>query len=287
MDSSGGVSDSQNPVMAADHVRAMLAALLAEIVENEPGTRLGKDPECLLRMRVATRRARSALRVAGTLVEEKWSTELRAELSWLGDVLGGVRDLDVLSAHLRSESETLEPADAAALRPVFSSLSAERKKARATLTRALNGQRYASLLARLKEAATSPPLGNNRVALDARAAKEFDKLAKAMKHLGAEPTDEELHRARIRGKRARYAAEVAPRSPKSFIEKAKAFQDAVGVHQDAVVAEEKLRVLAHGDGAAFAAGRLVERERARKRLARLELPRAWSRLHRAGKRTWR
>jgi hypothetical protein len=54
-----------------------------------------------------------------------------------------------------------------------------------------------------------------------------------------------------------------------------------------VVAEEKLRVLAHGDGAAFAAGRLVERERERKRLARLELPRAWSRLHRAGKRIWR
>ena len=113
-----------------------------------------------------------------------------------------------------------------------------------------------------------------------------------MKRLGSEPTDEELHRARIRGKRARYAAElaagVASRSPESFIKKAKAFQDIAGAHQDAVVAEEKLRVLAAcGDGTAFAAGRLVERERERKRLARLELPRAWSRLHRAGKRTWR
>jgi len=280
-----------NHVKVTNHLRATLAAQLAEIVENEPGTRLGKDPECLHQMRVATRRARSVLRVAGPLFEEKWSASLRAELSWLGGVLGGVRDLDVLTAHLRSECETLEPAEADALRPVFSGLSAERKKARAALTRALNGKRYASLLARLEEAATSPLLGENGVALDARAAKEFDKLTKSMKRLGSEPTDEELHRARISGKRARYAAElaaeVAPRSPESFIEKAKDFQDVVGVHQDAVVAEEKLRVLAHGDGAAFAAGRLAERERERKRRARLELPRAWDRLRRAGKRTWR
>jgi CHAD domain-containing protein len=280
-----------NHVKATNHVRATLAAQLAEIVENEPGTRLGKDPECLHQMRVATRRARSALRVAGPLFDETWSTELRTELSWLGDVLGGVRDLDVVTAHLRSESETLEPAEAAALEPVFSGLSAERRRARAALTRALNGKRYASLLARLEEAATSPPHGTNGAALEARAAKEFDKLAKSMKRLGSEPTDEELHHARIRGKRARYAAELAAplaaRSPKSFIEKAKAFQDVVGTHQDAVVAEEKLRVLASGDGAAFAAGRLFERERERKRLARVELPRVWSRLQRAGKRTWR
>src|SRR4026209_371499 len=106
-----------NHVKAADHVRASLAAQLAEIVENEPGTRLGKDPACLHRMRVATRRARSALRVAGPLFEEKWSAELRAELSWLGDVLGRVRDLDVLSAHPRSASATLDTADAAAFPP--------------------------------------------------------------------------------------------------------------------------------------------------------------------------
>jgi CHAD domain-containing protein len=268
-----------------------MAAQLAEIVANEPGTRLGKDPECLHRMRVATRRARSTLRVAGPLFDETWSADLRTELSWLGDVLGGVRDLDVLSAHLRSESETLEPAEASTLRPVFSSLSAERRKARASLTRALNGKRYASLLARLEEAATTPPNGSSGVELDARAAKEFDKLVKLMKKLGSEPADEELHRARIRGKRARYAAELAApvsaRSPKSFIKKAKEFQDVVGAHQDAVVAEEKLRALAASDGTAFAAGRLVERERERKRLARLELPRAWSRLHRAGKKVWR
>jgi CHAD domain-containing protein len=278
-------------VKAPGHVRAALAAQLAEIVANEPGTRLGKDPECLHRMRVATRRARSTLRVAGPLFDEAWSADLRVELSWLGDVLGGVRDLDVLSAHLRSESQTLEPAEAATLQPVFSRLSAERSKARASLTRALNGKRYASLLARLEEAATSPPHGTSGVELESRAATEFGKLVESMKSLGSEPTDEELHRARIRGKRARYAAELAAplaaRSPKSFIKKAKEFQDVVGAHQDAVVAEEKLRVLAASDGPAFAAGRLVERERERKRLARLELPGAWSRLHRAGKKVWR
>ena len=223
-----------------DHVQATLAAQLADIVENEPGTRLGKDPECLHRMRVATRRARSALRVAGPLFEDKWSASLRAELSWLGESWWcprprrsqrppSFRMRDARGGRSRCFATRL-------LRP----LGRAQEGARA-LTRALNGKRYASLLARLEEAATSPPLGENGVALDARAAKEFDKLTKSMKRLGSEPTDEELHHARIRGKRARaaeLAAEVAPRPPESFIEKAKAFQDVVGVHQDAVVAEE-------------------------------------------------
>src|SRR4026208_864567 len=117
-----------NHVKAVDHVQATLAAQLAEIVENEPGTRLGKDPDCLHRMRVATRGARSALRVAGPLFEDKWSASLRGELSWLGNVLGSVRDLDVLIAHLRSECETLEPAAAAALPPLFSGPSPQRNQ---------------------------------------------------------------------------------------------------------------------------------------------------------------
>ena len=71
-------------------LRRNLAVLLA----REPGTRLGEDIEELHDMRVATRRLRAAIDFFGEVLPVRART-LRAELSWLADVLGGVRDLDV------------------------------------------------------------------------------------------------------------------------------------------------------------------------------------------------
>jgi CHAD domain-containing protein len=271
----------------------MLAAQRLELVENEEGTRAGKDPECLHRMRVATRRARAALRVTRGVFEPEGVESLREELHWLGGVLGTVRDLDVLTAHLKAESEALEPAERTALKPFFGRLAAERRKARSALTRALNGKRYAKLLDDLEAAVAAALAVNGHVKLDSLAGKQFGKLVKSMRGLGSDPSNDELHRARKLGKRARYAAELAaPISADKtakFVKRAKAFQDVTGEHQDAAVAEDKLRELtADADAAgAFAAGRLVERERERRSVARSKMPRAWKDLERAGLQTWR
>ena len=98
---------------------------------------------------------------------------------------------------------------------------------------------------------------------------------------------------RIRGKRARYAAELAEgtvgKPAARFVLDAKRLQDVVGAHQDAVVAEERVRSLldrAEGARAQFAAGRIVERERGRRRAARAAFPAAWARLEKSGKRAW-
>jgi CHAD domain-containing protein len=99
---------------------------------------------------------------------------------------------------------------------------------------------------------------------------------------------------RIRGKRARYAAELAAGSvgkpARRFVRKAKRFQDVVGEHQDAVVAEERIRALlgrAGGEQTHLAAGRLIERERTRRREARAAFPKAWAKLEKAGRAAWR
>jgi CHAD domain-containing protein len=278
---------------AVDLIRAMLAAQLLEIVENEPGTRLGREPEHLHRMRVATRRARATLRTARPVLEQDWTESLRDELAWLGAALGAVRDLDVLSAHLRAESETLEPTERAALKKVFDRLAVERRNARARLMRTLDGKRYEKLVVQLEDAATGPPVRDEGVALEDLAAKEFERLAKSIRTLKRDATDDEVHAARMQGKRARYAAElVAPLRPKAtarYLKQAKAFQDVIGEHQDAVVAEEKLRALTTDlDGAAsFAAGRLAERQRERRRDARSRLQRTWEKLESAGRQIWR
>jgi CHAD domain-containing protein len=122
------------------------------------------------------------------------------------------------------------------------------------------------------------------------ARKEFRRLAKTVDRLGKHPSDAAMHKLRIRLKRARYAAELASphgATERRFVDDAKSLQDLLGEYQDAIVAEEHLRASAVVDeptATAFAAGRVAERQVARRLQARGQLPRAWKRLRRSGAR---
>ena len=93
----------------------------------------------------------------------------------------------------------------------------------------------------------------------------------------ASSSDPELHEVRLAAKRARYAAELATRAvgrdAKKLARRAADLQGLLGDHQDTVVAEERLLEIGpHGSpAAAFVAGRLLERERARRGDARAKL----------------
>jgi CHAD domain-containing protein len=274
---------------AAEHLAVMIGAQLAAMLAHDPGTRLGSHPEDLHQMRVATRRLRALLRAARPMLATEWVEPLRAELAWLGDLLGPVRDLDVLLGHLRNQAALLAPAERRAFARLLRRLDAERVQARAAMLDALRSERYLCLLERLEDGGRAPRVVAPETSLHAIAGLEFRKLRKAMAALGEEPTDAELHAIRIRGKRARYAAELAETAvgkPASrFIRKARLFQDVLGEHQDAVVAEERLRRLVTEDGgrqAAFAAGRLVERQHARREAARAALPGIWKKVEKRG-----
>jgi CHAD domain-containing protein len=263
------------------------------VLAHDPGTRLGEDPEDLHQLRVATRRLRAFLRAGRPLLDAEWAEALRAELAWLGGALGPVRDLDVLVEHLHSDATTLPPAEQKALEGLFAALDAERERDREAMIEAIRSERYLRLLDALESAAGAPMLVASDVTLAAVAAAEFRKLEKAVKALPPDPTDDELHGVRIRGKRARYAAELATpvvgKPALRFVERAKAFQDLVGAHQDAVVAEARIREVlgrARGARAGFAGGRLVERQRARRAAARASFPDAWAALRKAGRKAW-
>jgi CHAD domain-containing protein len=278
---------------ALEHVRASIALNAGELISHDPGTRLGEDPEDLHQARVATRRLRAVLRAASPLLDPAWTDSVRAELAWLGGALGPVRDLDVLLARLREEIGDLEPAERRAAARFPALLEEERATAREAMLEAMSTPRYGELLAALEAAAVAPRGRPADVTLRDIAAGEFRKLRKAVRRLPADPTDDELHAVRIRGKRARYAAELAERTvgkpAARFVLDAKRLQDVIGAHQDAVVAEERVRSLldrAGGAQAQFAAGRIVERERERRREARAEFPDAWARLEKSGKRAW-
>ena len=162
-----------------------------------------------------------------------------------------------------------------------SALRTERSCSRARLLAALRSDQYLSLLDDTVRTIETLEPGRAGTALDEPADKAFRKLRKAVHALPEEPADEELHKARKVGKRARYAAELAGRA--KFVKRAKQVQDVLGEHQDAVVAAERLRELAAeaGPGQALAAGRLIEREEKRRADTRAAWPKAWKKLRKA------
>jgi CHAD domain-containing protein len=267
-----------------DELQVALRAYAGEVVDREPGVRLGADPEEVHKQRVATRRLRSLLRSTRSQVEDRERAEwLRDELRWLGDLLGEVRDRDVLIAYLLEQLRTIE--EAAAFGAVLELLDAEREEARTELLAALDSSRYRKLLDEL----VRPPALREEERLETAARAEYRRLRKTAKRLGAEPSDDELHRVRIKAKRARYAAEALG-GESAFVRRAKDVQDVLGEQQDAAVAEERIRELVaqvRGTGrTALAAGRLIERQRERRASARAVWPKAWKRLRRAGDDAW-
>jgi CHAD domain-containing protein len=273
---------TKRPADPFEALRALLRNQLGEILRHDPGTRVGGDPESLHDMRVAVRRSRALLRAGRPLIADD-TQALSTELKWLGQMLGAVRDLDVLLDHLRAEGAALGGNDAKAAVRLLRHLSRERKRARDTLLRALSSSRYLELLDRFEAMLDELTPTGADVTLDALARRQLKKVRKAVAALPEDPRDEELHAIRKLGKRARYAAELA--RSRDVAQRSKKLQDVLGVHQDSTVAEARLRALAATAPAdeALAAGRLIEREHVRQAETRAAWPRAWRKLDRAAR----
>lgn len=278
---------------AVEHLRAFLRTQLTEIERHDPAVRVGSDPEDLHKLRVAVRRSRAALREARTLIGEEQGRTLRDELRWFGRQLGPARDLDVLLARLRTEVAELDGPDAVPAGKIVAQLESEREAAQATVLETLESPRYAELLATFEQIVSAPPVATSDVSLKLVARREFRKLERRVERLGAAPSNDALHRTRIQAKRLRYATELSSqllgKDGERVVSAAKKFQDVVGAHQDAVVAEDKIRTAARRGravGAGLAAGRLIERERARRIEARAGLPGAWKQLRRRARSVW-
>jgi CHAD domain-containing protein len=251
--------------MSGGTAAELLAEQLTELETRQP---LSDDPEELHKARVATRRSRAIIKAMRPIWGDGMEA-VREELRWLGRLLGAVRDLDVLIAHIHDQQQSLD-GDGPAAGAIVAAFEHERLAARADLAEALDSTRYRGLLVAFEAALAGLPDHDDD--LRPVADKALRKLRKAAKELSDDPTDEELHAVRIRAKKARYTAELAGgKRRERRVERLKELQDVVGEHQDAVVAEERLRSVA-SDNTAVAAGRLIERERERKAARRAAYP---------------
>jgi len=232
-----------------DLVRHATARSVAQIVRHDPGARLGDDPEDVHKLRVAARRLRSDLHSFKVLLDPARVDPVRAELRWLGGVVGAVRDTDVLTARLSDNMSALHEREERDVQRITQLLEEEARAARAAMLAALRDARYINLLDTLVALAAEPPFVPTRKLTPRRSRKIASRIVQkpwrrvvdAVNALGDDPADAQLHEVRILAKRSRYAAEAAaPLLGPTAVRFASAvaeLQTVLGDHQDTVVAE--------------------------------------------------
>ncbi|MFD9504075.1 CHAD domain-containing protein [Streptomyces sp. NPDC060035] len=289
-----------SPHDAGGHVLAYVHRQITAVIELDPAVR--RDlPDSVHRMRVATRRLRSAFRTYRKILDRAVTDPLRDELKWLAAELGVDRDQEVLDERLRSRVAGLP--DILVLGPVSARLQLSRVAgstgARRRVVSALDGDRYLALLESLDALLADPPLRpdaarNPGDVLPRAVLKDYERLATRIGHALEQPPghdrDLAMHEARKAAKRVRYAGEAARpalgKPAKKFAKKMKAVQSVLGDHQDSVVARDALRTLAsqaHGAGeSAFTWGLLYGQEEAAAADRERELPEVWARASEPG-----
>jgi CHAD domain-containing protein len=250
-------------------IQSAFASSVARLLLQLPAARLGTDPEGVHQARVASRRMRSDLKTFEPLLDSEWSTGLEAELEWLIDELGAVRDADILGAKLRDVIARHPEIDPDAARAVLQQVRLERRRDRRRLLRHLVDQRAMVLFDHLVAASVDPAMARraDRPARDVMpklVRKRWRRLDRAIGRLDRHPAPAELHAVRILAKRVRYATEaVAPavgKQARRFAKDAARIQDALGELNDAAVAGAWLTEVGERlDGpAAFAAGQMAQ-----------------------------
>ncbi|QNP72737.1 CHAD domain-containing protein [Streptomyces roseirectus] len=282
---------------AAHHVLAYLSAQRDAIVALDPAVRQDEF-DSVHRMRVATRRARSAFRSFGKVLDRAVTDPIGEELKWLAGELGVDRDQEVLAERITGGLEKLPRH--LVVGPVRTRLRtwshARRGGSRRRLIAVLDGRRYLALLDTLDALIAGPPLlkaasGEPEKVIAAAVRKDFARVAALIEEALAQPSsgperDFALHEARKKAKRTRYSAEAAQSAlgdpATAMVKVARSLQNLLGDHQDSVMAREALREIAgqaHAAGeSGFTYGLLYGREERRSADDEAELPGLWERV---------
>ena len=243
-------SDTPAPVALAN----MLARFAAVIVENVPGTIAAIDTEFLHDLRVAVRRSRSILKLAGDVLPANMAERFQPGFKWLGDLTTPVRDLDVYLLELDNMAARLTSADPRDLDPFRSFLVRHRGAERRRLVRGLRSARFEQLMSdwrtELAQVAADGDGGPTIAALARqRIERAFRKVVRRGKLVAADSPSEQVHELRKRCKELRYLLEVfravcADAAYRPVIKELKALQETLGDFQDGEVQREAVREFA-------------------------------------------
>jgi CHAD domain-containing protein len=203
-------------VRADESVKTILRHLLTAIRANEEGIRRQIDSECLHDFRVAVRRTRSALTQIKGIYPWEIVDRFKAEFSWLGQITGRARDLDVYQLKMREYRAALPEHMGSDLGPLQDFLDRHQQIEYRELGLLLDTERYGLLLRDWQKfldlpipsetdlpEATTPilELASRRIW------KSYRRVLKKGNAITPDTPPEALHRLRIECKKLRYLLE--------------------------------------------------------------------------------
>lgn len=233
------------------------------------------DTSSVHKLRIPTRRLRSALTTYRNLLDAEVVSHLRGELKWLAGVLGKERDGQIMHQRLNHmiAGEPTELIPGPVSQRIDEQLGADLYAAQIKTREALGDDRYFRLLDALDALLADPPLTDlasdpaHRIIPDL-IRKDWKRLRKAvnaaMRTPGGVAHETAMHDVRKSAKRLRYAAESAAsvrgKRVVRLARSARRLQRILGDHQDSVVARGllcRLGIEAHTRGEnGFGYGRL-------------------------------
>ena len=272
-DYSSQVDVALTPAMPARAAVAAVLLRLLDIIEaNVDGAVRDIDTEFLHDLRIAVRRTRAALKLAGDALPGDLAPRYALEFRWLGQLTTPLRDLDVHLLGFADAAAGLVTASPPDLAPMHESLTRYRAAERRRLARGLRSARFTRLTSQWRaalgklsargahQAGAAPPrraaAGRGGVAqtpvgdlATARIERAYRRLARTGAAITAASPEEDLHTVRKRGKELRYLLEFfaalhEPATHRSAVRELKALQDCLGEIQDGHVQREAIRSLA-------------------------------------------
>jgi len=230
--------------------------LLNTMKVNEQGVIADLDSEFLHDFRVAVRRTRAGLSQLKGVLPQDINARFTAFFSWLGQITGPTRDLDVHLLNFEYYKKSLPESIREDLNPLHDFLLGKQKKAHHELAKKLRSDKYLSTLADwenyLKEPTHTKPTEANaelsiKALTDRRIWKMFNRALKEGQDISRQSPAEDLHELRKTGKKLRYLMEFfqslyAEAQIKYLIKNLKGLQEVLSDFQDYAVQESNLRL---------------------------------------------
>jgi CHAD domain-containing protein len=256
-DYSSKLNINLDPDMRADiAAKYIYSHLLKAIKYNEQGTIADTDSEFLHDFRVAVRRTRAGLSQLKGVLPDKISAHYAEFFSWLGQITGSTRDLDVYLLNFAQYKSSLPASIRDDLNPLHEFLAAKQRKAQQELAKKLRSAKYLSAISELeqyvKEQAPSKPLEPNatlsiKQLADRRIWKSYKRILQEGEAITEQSPSEALHELRKSCKKLRYLMEffqsLYPEDKiKHLIKNLKGLQEVLGSFQDCAVQENTLKL---------------------------------------------
>jgi CHAD domain-containing protein len=238
---------------AAAALAVILTSLFDTLTVNVPGTVRDLDTEFLHDLRIAVRRTRSALKLAGDVLPGDMAARFRPEFKWLGDLTTPTRDLDVYLLGYAGMASGLIAATPAELQPFHEHLERSRAAAQRSLARGLRSARFRRLDAEWRHALATAGSGTRRPAVARLAGSRIRRAHRRVIRDGSVITPasppESLHELRKRCKELRYLLEFFgslydPGEHWRAVRELKSLQDCLGEFQDTEVQHDEIRMFA-------------------------------------------